>query len=340
MDAGDITGIVQFGGLLVLSGAIGDPDYDTTIPMAWTSTNGRDWVAGKVNIAAGVLDEFGAALGKAVAAGPGLVAAGDPFVVVSADGRYWDAINDDDLTGWSLGELVVVDGVILGSGFKFGPTDAYGLFRSTDGENWDPMAGTAVQHIAKGLMNLTTINGAFVAFVAGNDDPYGANTIEIWRSGDGIDWTHVSDMPDSAQTEGVAIVQGQDKFVAVSGHDLFSGYDKEVSMAWSSTDGFSWARTPGAPWGPYDLLGIASGFVGVGGRFPTDGTGIQYEDAVTGESWVSADGENWQKVRQPGNGREIDVLLPLGDYIAGYGIDFNQNPNAAMWIAPTPDFSR
>ena len=80
--------------------------------------------------------------------------------------------------------------------------------------------------------------------------------------------------------------------------------------------------------------------MGVGGRFPTEGTGIQYEDAVTGESWVSADGENWQKVRQPGDGREIDILMPMGDYIAGYGLDFNQSHNAAMWITLTPALSR
>ncbi|HEY5519799.1 MAG TPA: hypothetical protein VIK08_04000 [Candidatus Limnocylindrales bacterium] len=341
LGAGVINGIIQFGGLLVMTGAIGNADYEAMIPMAWTSTNGRDWVAAEVNVSAGVLDDtVGAAMGQAVAAGPGLVSAGDQFAVVSPDGRHWDAIQDDDLTGWSLGRLVVVNGIILCSGFNFGPTDEYGLFRSQDGEHWDPIAGNTVQHIAKGLMNLTAIDGAFVAFVAENGDPYGANGIEIWRSGDGTNWTHVNDMPDSAETEGVAIVQGEDKFVAVSGHDLFSGYDKEVSMAWSSTDGFNWTRTPGAPWGPYDLLGVGSGFVGVGGRFPTEGTGIQYEDAVTGESWVSADGENWQKVRQPGEGREIDLLLPLGDYIAGYGLDFNRSPNAAMWITPTPDFSR
>jgi hypothetical protein len=108
-------------------------------------------------------------------------------------------------------------------------------------------------------------------------------------------------------------------------------------VAWSSIDGLHWTPTSEAPWGPFAMLGIDSGFVATGGRFPTGGTGVQYDDSVTGESWTSADGQMWQKIRQPGGAREIDLLLPLGDFIAGYGLDYTTNPSATLWITPTPD---
>lgn len=85
-------------------------------------------------------------------------------------------------------------------------------------------------------------------------------------------------------------------------------------------------------------MGVGSGFIGVGGHYPTEGTGEQSDDSVTGDSWISTSGDNWRKIRQPGDGREIDVLMPLGGYIAGYGLDYNKDPIAAMWITPTPTF--
>ncbi len=327
-DGGIFNGVIQFGGLLVMTGAFGDIDEENE-PAAWTSTNGRDWIAAEVNVPAA-----DAAMGPPVKGGPGLVAVGDPYVFLSTDGRHWDTVRDDDFADWGLDDLTAANGTLLCAASRFGPgpSNDYGLFRSVDGTQWDTVVGPEAQHVATGLMGLTGIEGKFVAFVADNEQRYDANTIEVWTSDDGASWAHASDMPDSRHTAGIAFVKGHDRFVAIMGHD-------NEAMSWSSLDGLIWTRTPNAaPIAPYDLLPVGSGFVGVGGHFPTEGTGIQYEDSVTGESWKSADGDHWQKVQQPGEGREIDRLMPLGDYIVGYGLDFNRSPIAAMWITPAPEF--
>jgi hypothetical protein len=334
--AGVVNGVMQLGGLLIMTGAIGNPDYTTMIPTAWTTTNGRDWTAHEMDV---TTDEFGLALGSPVLGGPGLVAVGDQYVFLSFDGRSWQVIQDAEFTGASLRGLTSANGVLLVSRLQYGPEeDEFDMFRSLDGMTWSLVAGRNAEHVATGLMNVVSVDDAFLAFVAHNGERYGADAIEIWRSTDGIDWAPLSDIPNSGETEGVAVVPGGPGVLAVSGHGLFAGYDKELAIAWTSADGVDWTQTRDAPFAPSDLLGVGPGFVAVGGHFPKDGTGIQYEDSVTGDSWTSADGESWRKVGQPGKGREIEQLVVLGDYVAGYGLDFNSKALGAMWITPTPDF--
>jgi hypothetical protein len=329
-DVGELDGIVEFNGRLILTGATGDPDEDTT-SATWTSTNSPDWTAATINA-----PELGGGLTSPIPGGHGLLVTDRVAgILTSYDGVTWDPVADTDLAGWVVNDAVRAGSSFVAFGCKWPETNETMLWASTDGLEWTSVP--QAEHIAHGLITATSLSDSALAFVADNNQWMEPHKIEVWRSTDGYAWSHVADLSGSDRAAGIAVAMSDSGLVAVSGHYLIMGDDEEA-LAWTSAGGTVWTKAPSAPWDLYALIPLGRGFVAAGGRFPTDGTGISYEEQVTGETWITPDGARWQRIRQPGSAREIDVLVALHQYVIAYGLDFNVRSLGTMWIAPAPDF--
>lgn len=233
--------------------------------------------------------------------------------------------------------LVRVDGA--------GPVDAGRDGRTVLGagadDGWESVAGDAF----RSTEGVGTVRGVEVAegtvVAVGGDAGNGHDgTVRpsVWRSADGREWERVdADRIDDGgeafaaaaalMTDVTVVVrEGGPRLVAV-GHATFLS-DRRVPLAWVSDDlGASWALVePGDVAGRLEAVGASrAGIVAVGSA--------EAEDGAVGASWVSSDGERWERAT-PAGLADTDLLISIaaaGERYTATAIVGGEEP--ALWTS-------
>ena len=233
------------------------------------------------------------------AAGPdGFVIVGDSgalgfrgLALTSTDGRGWELVDDDDLTPWSLSDVIATDRgfIAIGGNVGAGPGGwSSAILTSTDGRDWSVSHQTETS-----ILSIATHGFRVVAVTEGPailvSDDNGATWTSADRSDVGLGGGTVSAI--AAMTSG--------RWIAVGSHD-------QSAAAWVSDDGDRWtsAAMEGADPIPgvkrvraYDVMG--GDFVGIASG--TDDPEICEGDADDGcnhygAAWSTEDGSTWRRL--------------------------------------------
>lgn len=284
--------------------------------LLWTSSDGRTW-----SVADGAAAFGGASAGSVeirdlIARGNGFVAVGIEALEPEAS-PVDDPATDGDGDGDSDSDLGDPGGDGAGEAGSIGadagaPSVATGssgrirgaVWVSGDGATWERVGDGAALLEGDGNVLLTAVATGGPGLIAVgsvdvDDDRHGA----VWVSNDGTGWLRVPHEPgvfgDSGRTSIEAVAVDPARVVAVG---VAPGIGRETRGAvWVSDDGIGWRAvdhdsTVFGGVGTSVRINAVSvggpGFVAVGSeRLLVDG-GVRFDAAV----WLSADGEDWERV--------------------------------------------
>jgi hypothetical protein len=241
----------------------------------------------------------------------------------STDGRTWELVDDDDLTPWSLTDVIATDRGYIAIGGTFGAGGA--ILTSTDGRDWSVghQSETSILSVAAHGSHVVAITEGPTILVS---DDTGASWTSVDRSDVGLGGGTVSGI--AAMTSG--------RWIAVGSHDL-------SAAAWASDDGDRWAPAAmdGADPVPgvkrvtaYDVVvgnsvGIASG---------TDDPETCEGDADDGcnhygAAWSTEDGSEWRRLPKgtPPAAQGASYLWPGGQAGVLAEPDSRQSANGWSW---------
>lgn len=311
-----------------------------TRPAAWWSADGAEWSVADVSV--GSTDAY--QLGPILDLGDRLIsfATDNPtgadqeigtILFTSDDGRAWEPLADGRAPEGGTVRDVSSGGpgyVAVGSAHSPLPEGQGAMvWTSDDGVNWAPVPdaeGLGPGLLSYGYVNAIASDGSvFVAVGARWDDQMTAHP-GVWRSNDGLSWEEVAS---AAQVDEFpsAIAASANGFVMGG---VASGTGMSVPVAWSSTDGRSWARVqvePGQGGGIVDIAVGPEGMVGVG------------DGAQAAGAWWSSDGSAWQafemdvpaEAQQPATWR----VVPAGNGYVAVGwarVGPGAERRALVWI--------
>jgi hypothetical protein len=267
----------------------------------WTSLDGASWTMA-ANLPGESPGELTTTLTSIVEGPGGLVAVGSstsidvstPRIWYSADGEQWISVYGlgapDPATVAPFGRVVAVAAggpgfVALGLSSNDGFTGRPQVWTSADGRNW-----TAVNRQAlTGSVNDVIGRAGSLVAVGGN----------AFVSSDGATWTAAPAQEALQGADMSSIAFGNDAFVA-AGSLIDSGATSSSTPAvWRSRDGLHWSLVlrAGLLQRVSQVLTTGSGFVAIGGLFPSAGWSHDPSDpnppSDTLQLWFSADGETW-----------------------------------------------
>lgn len=341
--------------------AVGSSGAD---PAVWYSPGGGGWFPAR-GATPGVFGRSATAGLSAVTHGSGgwlatggtLGAAGQPVVVVSPDGKTWQAADGSGAlaapgasangVAYGHGKYVIVGGQagrgrsaavawwapqLLGSGRtgrnagkNAGPAQPW--TRASDAGKGDLDGSDA----SRRMLAVTSAPSGFVAVGSHGNRP------AAWTSPDGHRWKLV-DLPAPA-----AGGQAELQFVTSSGRAIVATgtvgapYSPVPFAAVSVDGGRTWLETQLPVPGGH---GQVSGLTMAGGRFAATGSyGPSGRTAVL--VWTSADGRNWKQHTPRGTGlagrgsNEITALTSSGGQLLGVGFTATQaSEHTTIWVAP------
>jgi hypothetical protein len=141
-------------------------------------------------------------------------------------------------------------------------------------------------------------------------------TQSIWRSTDGVNWSHVDAFNNGELTAASLMNLSGDGFVVVADTG-------GASSAWTSSDGLAWRKASSLPVEPGSIaVGAAGLYVDSGGSAP--------------EVWRSTDGKSWARVTVPaGLGAVGSYAIPgggfVGESIAGATFEIVRSADGLAW---------
>ncbi len=240
-------------------------------------------------------------------------------VLVSRDAHSWQIAGSYVGVGTDVAEI---DGRLLA--INNGNSVSDPQFSDDGGTTWkvvDTQSGLAV---ASGLLALYGADGYLWA--VRSDDPSEdasiTTPVELWRTTNGLDWTKVTDMPDSIAANSAAMTSGPNGWVISARRATFTDYEQSNEwFAWHSADGLNWQSAKSVPQYVDQIVADTDGFIGIG---RDRGSCCVLEASnVRQLIWTSAEGSVWQQQPQKGwHGREIDFVASVGDRVLGVGIDW------------------
>jgi hypothetical protein len=270
--------------------------------IAWTSVS---------------LGQFGSnrvwAVGAAEVGGTIVVAANDstqndmkPVLIESTNGNDWSRVSTDGpefanarldyllrIPGGLLlvGESTLRDPLCAGGALGCNPVSAVLMWRSTDGQTWQPLPASALAPFDRvQIVSMTAGARGLVAYGEHWTVEGSTPTFVVLHSTDGTSWASAV-FPDQnggrtgVLVQNVAALSGG--FVAIGSNDQAAGSGTNGGgAAWYSPDGLTWTRAA-APAGSNDLILYAA--AGSAGVVATTNAPV----ASSNEVWVSADGRTW-----------------------------------------------
>jgi hypothetical protein len=160
----------------------------------------------------------------------------------SADGRAWQTDGDGSVfAAGRIDGMATRNGVVVAVGTAGDPTYGPAAAWVREGGTW---RRSTIDDPGGGMHAVTATDDGFIA-VGQNADDTGA---KVWRSADGATWT--------AEPHQTSLDAGGRPIrmlsVASDGHEVVAGgWTSDAangsSAAWTSTDGFTWERSPWVP---------------------------------------------------------------------------------------------
>lgn len=272
----------------------------------WKSSNGIDWVQVTANapftkrmrhqafVMNGRLWVFG---GEISDGGTGSDWAHDAWS--TTDGATWTVEPTGGLDAAYLAKVVEQTGpqrVTLIGGIQRGYSNH--VWQTTNGLDWTSLSANAqfsprTPHGASFNGQLWLIGGATI-----DSKSSGADSDEIWRSANGIDWIRVTPSGTIfSPRDGHSVVVFQNKLWVIGGWDGsigLGGTETRLNDVWSSSDGVAWTKHDPAggvifaPRAGHDVAVFANKLWVIGGS-------LQNSDA--NDVWSSPDGVTWTLVQ-------------------------------------------
>jgi hypothetical protein len=298
----------------------------------WTSIRWIDAAGGFPRLATAPSDLFdmnvygwsGGYVAFASDGGQGTDPARPPTLVSSSsvDGLHWSAASKIDVSGFpdqvDIAQVVEGPSGLLGVG-RFpadtcgGPPVVAGLWHSTDGTTWRPIA--LPRNMVRG--HVETIDGGSAGYIATGKQS-DQKTAGIWLSLNGTTWRALANPKPSSGTlvvndatsfNGGLVVAG-----AVIGEEGCGGPASIHPAVWWSADGSSWTRE--------SLPNPTAASLTVH-RLNDDTIVAVSQAGDTPDAWISTDGKTWTLTPKPtiealfgtlsDGRRSIAVLAPSGD---------------------------
>jgi hypothetical protein len=239
----------------------------------------------------------------------------------SDDGVTWRQVEGGEEMLGQLIDVVATDDGLFAVGGVPG-ADSAGIWRSTDGENWERTGGdfesAFMWSIAEGGPGLVAVGWRR------NPEPSAA----VWTSADGVEWTLASDPEGFELTEGTDVIDLDGTLVMVGG--TFDGSGR----IWTSTDGATWDLVD---------LDMAGGFARTLTSTPAGLLAVGSGGDMAGAAWLSTDGRSWEPFGEllPGAYFQSahvtdDGLLMAGATQAGT-LETGVQAHAMIWTATLDD---
>jgi hypothetical protein len=249
----------------------------------------------------------------------------DAAVWLSADGRDWERITDDDLGGGGYQAMTTVTvwngDLYAGGEYQIGATGVFrpGMWRSADGRDWERIEHPLFLSFGATVTDVTARGSTLV--VGGFDDLH-ENRPVIWITTDGDTWDAVRPGEEGDAVVGEITEPEWDtayslflrEIVATPDGWLAIGTigDPSSGVTWTSQDAYHWELTavladyerPRADILPRSAIATSSGMVLVG-ALPLDSSG--YPPVVLAVAWVSEDsGASWAQVPRTSSSMAVE----------------------------------
>ena len=231
------------------------------------------------------------------------------------------AVSEADTVA-SIGRVVEGPGGLLAMGYGpavacGGPATVKGLWISTDGIVWSPVA------MPFGSDGIFRIDGGGAGYIGMGQHANGEPA--LWTSTDGRTWTS-STPPVSAKTgslqDAAAFSAGFVVVGAVKGDEGCGGPSAVKPSVWWSADGKSWAREtlPGAPAASDSWMSVSR--LGDDALFAVASTADATTQKTTTTFWTSHDGRTWARITPPA---DIENFVTDGSHAIGSTFDDGNN---------------